>query len=103
MDKKLSPAFLQDHPGLGSLGNVEMPRLKLLQASSPELTEFDTAKQGEFWHSLLNKSVGSTVRICPVYIRLVLYSVASAGGGRRHSCSSRRRQTLDARRFRIFG
>jgi hypothetical protein len=83
MDKKSSPAFLQDHPGIVSLGNVEIPRLKLLQASSPELTEFDNAKQGEFWHSLINKSVGSTVRICPVYISwsFILWRPLEAGGG----------------------
>src|SRR5579864_1007636 len=78
------PAFMQKHGGLGRLGvgDVEMPRLKLLQASSPELTEFNNAKQGEFWHSLIDESFGSTVRICPVYIdrRFILWRPREAGG-----------------------
>jgi hypothetical protein len=85
MAKTRLPAFLQDHAGLGSLGvgDVEMPRLKLLQASSPELTEFNNAKQGEFWHSLIDEPIGSTVRICPIYIdwRFILWRPREAGGG----------------------
>jgi hypothetical protein len=85
MAKTQLPAFMQEHAGLGRLGvgDVEMPRLKLLQASSPELTEFNNAKQGEFWHSLINESFGSTVRICPVYIdrRFILWRPRGAGGG----------------------
>jgi hypothetical protein len=50
MTKTRLPAFLQEHALLGGLdvGDLEMPRLKLLQTSSPELTEFNNAKQGEF-------------------------------------------------------
>ncbi len=84
MAKARLPAFLQDHPGLGSLvGGVEVPRLKLLQASSPELTEFNNAKQGEFRHGLIDERIGSTVRICPIYInwRFILWRPREAGGG----------------------
>jgi hypothetical protein len=84
MAKTRLPAFLQ-HPGLGGrgAGDLEMPRLKLLQAPSPELTEFNNAKQGEFWHSLINERLGSTVRICPIYIdwRFILWRPREAGGG----------------------
>ena len=105
MAKTRLPAFVQEHVRLGRLdvGDLEMPRLKLLQASSPELTEFNNAKHGEFWHSLINESFGSTCSHLPNLHRLALYSVASAGGGRRHSCSSRRRQALDTRRHRVYG
>jgi hypothetical protein len=77
------PAFVQELAGLGSVGDVKMPRLKLLQASSSELTEFNNARQGEFWHSLINESFGSTVRICPIYIdwRFILWRPREAGGG----------------------
>jgi hypothetical protein len=79
------PAFMQKHAALGRVGvsDVEIPRLKLLQAQSPELTEFDNAKQGEFWHSLIDDRIGSNVRICPVYIdrRFVLWRPREAGGG----------------------
>jgi hypothetical protein len=77
------PAFVQELAGLGSVGDVKVPRLKLLQASSSELTEFNNARQGEFWHSLINESFGSTVRICPIYIdwRFILWRPREAGGG----------------------
>jgi hypothetical protein len=85
MAKTQLPAFMQEHARLGRLdvGDLEMPRLKLLQASSPELTEFNNAKHGEFWHSLTNESFGSTVRICPIYIdwRFILWRPREAGGG----------------------
>jgi hypothetical protein len=85
MAKTQLPAFMQKHASLGGLGvgDVEMPRLKLLQAPSPELTKFNNAKQGEFWHSLIDESFGSTVRISPVYIdrRFILWRPREAGGG----------------------
>jgi hypothetical protein len=85
MAKTQLPAFMQEHAGLGrfGVGDVEMPRLKLLQAPSPELTEFNNAKQGEFWHSLINERLGSPVRICPNYIdrRFILWRPREAGGG----------------------
>jgi hypothetical protein len=83
MAKSRLPAFLQDHPGLGTLGNVEVPRLKLLQASSPELAQFENARPGEFWHSLLDRSMGPNVRICPVFINwcFILWRPREAGGG----------------------
>jgi len=85
MAKTQLPAFVQEHARLGGVdvGNLEMPRLKLLQAASRELTEFNNAKQGEFWHSLIDQSFGSTVRICPIYIdwRFILWRPREAGGG----------------------
>ena len=85
MAKTQSPASMQKHAGPGGVGvgDVEIPRLKLLQASSPELTEFNNARQGEFWHSLINDRIGSSVRICPVYIdrRFILWRPREAGGG----------------------
>jgi hypothetical protein len=85
MAKTQFPALLKDHASPGGLGvgDVEVARLKLLQASSPELTEFESARQGEFWHSLIDEPVGSTVRICPIFIhwRFVLWRPREAGGG----------------------
>lgn len=83
-NKTLLPALLKDHAGRTGLGvGDEVPRLKLLQASSPELTQFENAKEGEFWHSLTDETVGSTVRICPIYIswRFILWRPREAGGG----------------------
>jgi hypothetical protein len=83
MAKTRLPAFVREHAELGSAGDVKMSRLKLLQASSRELTEFNNARQGEFWHSLIDESFGPTVRICPVYIdwRFILWRPREAGGG----------------------
>jgi hypothetical protein len=82
MAKTRLPAFLQDHAGVG-VGHVEVPRLKLLQASSPELTRSKNAKEGEFWHSVVDERIGTTVRICPIYIdwRFILWRPRDAGGG----------------------
>ena len=83
MAKTRLPAFVQEHAGFGGVDEVKISRMKLLQASSPELAEFKNARQGEFWHSLINESFGSTVRICPIYIdwRFILWRPREAGGG----------------------
>ncbi len=87
MAKTQLPAFVHRYPVLGSLGagdeEIEIPRLKLLQESSPELAKFDNARKGEFWHNLIDDRIGSTVRICPIYIdwRFILWRPREAGGG----------------------
>src|SRR5690348_5043008 len=83
MAKMPLPAFVQEHARLGTLDELEIPRLKLLQASSPELTEYDNAKEGEFWHSLMHESFGPMVRICPIYIdwHFIMWRPREAGGG----------------------
>jgi hypothetical protein len=82
MAKAQLPAFIRKLAGPGGV-DVEISRLKLLQAQSPELTQFNNAKEGEFWHSGLDGSIGSTVHICPVYIdkRFILWRPREAGGG----------------------
>jgi hypothetical protein len=85
MAKTQFPALLREHASPGGLGvgDVEVPRLKLLQASSPELGQSDAAKAGEFWHSLIDEPLGPSVRICPIFInwRFVLWRPREAGGG----------------------
>lgn len=39
--------------------DVVIPRVKLLQATSAEITAFDNAKSGEFWHTGADLSLGS--------------------------------------------
>ena len=85
MAKTELPGFVRKYAsqdGLG-LGDGEIPRLKLLQARSPELIKFNNAREGEFWHSLVDERIGSTVRICPIYIdwRFILWRPRQAGGG----------------------
>lgn len=56
------------------LGNVDhsdliVPRIKLLQAISPEVEEFEEAKAGGFWHTLGMENLGDTVTIVPILVR----------------------------------
>ena len=85
MAKPQLPGFVRKYASQGGLGlgDGEIPRLKLLQARSPELIKFDNAREGEFWHSLIDDRLGSTIRICPIYIdwRFVLWRPREAGGG----------------------
>lgn len=85
MAKTELPGFVRKYGGHGGLGlgEGEIPRLKLLQAQSPELVKFSNAREGEFWHSLVDDRIGSTVRICPIYIdwRFILWRPRAAGGG----------------------
>ncbi len=51
--------------GLTGMGaeDLVIPRIKLLQGLSPELTTFEAAKSGEFWHNVLNVSLGKEFRL----------------------------------------
>lgn len=81
------PAFMKDQIGLGteSLGmsDVETPRIKLMQLISPELSEIDGIKAGEFWHTLAERNLGNSVRVCPIYVdqRFLLWRPRNSGGG----------------------
>jgi hypothetical protein len=58
------PAYLQNMQGQGAvLSGVDatdliLPRIKLLQAISAEVTAFDEAKAGLFWHNVLGEPIG---------------------------------------------
>jgi len=61
------PAYLQGKDYKPSSDNfdssdVVVPRIKLLLGISPEITTFDSAKIGEFWHSGMDLNLGPTVR-----------------------------------------
>lgn len=81
------PSFMQGQTGLGTenvgVGDVEVPRIKLMQALSPELEEYDTLKQGDFWHTLAEKNFGTSFRICPIFVdkRFILWRPRKSGGG----------------------
>ncbi len=81
------PSFManqrgQGMEGLGS-GDYEIPRIKLLQALSPELEAHDDAKAGVFWHTLSEDNLGPKLRFVPVFIskRFVLWNPRESGGG----------------------
>jgi hypothetical protein len=81
------PEFMKGMRGQGTenigQNDIETPRLKLLQAVSPELEVFDDAKAGEYWHSISEISLGKSVRIVPLYIdmRAILWRPRWDGGG----------------------
>lgn len=82
-----TPDFMKGYEGQGTenigQGDVETPRIKLLQALSPELELFEEAKAGEFWHTIAQVSLGKKLRIVPVYIdmRAILWNPRESGGG----------------------
>lgn len=72
-EKAALPAHLQQGK-TARLGNIDqsdliIPRVKLMQAISPEVEEFEAAKSGEFWHTLAGESMGSELRFIPIVIR----------------------------------
>jgi len=67
------PAHLQQYQKQ-RIGNVDstdriIPRIKLIQAISPELQDYPEAKAGQFWHSIAQENLGPTLRAIPVIIR----------------------------------
>lgn len=71
--KSSLPAHLQGgkQHQFGNIDSTDLiiPRVKLLQAISPEVTEYDTAKPGEFWHTIAAQSLGSVLKGIPIIVR----------------------------------
>lgn len=81
------PAYLKDYAGPRTNTTMDnedriVPRIKLLQALSPELKEFDAAKEGVFWHSILNESLGNELRFIVVMARKSYVLFAPRGDDR---------------------
>ena len=81
-----SADFMKKYGNVGtesiSASEVETPRLVLMQALSPEVEKYD-AKQGSYWHSILEQDLGSALKVVPVYVEktAVLWRPRSEGGG----------------------
>lgn len=81
------PAFMRNDADLGkeNIGkdDIEIPRLKLMQGLSPELTEFDGLKQGDFFHPAAEFIFSEPFRAVPVFMdqRYILWRPRDAGGG----------------------
>lgn len=65
------PDYLKGKDKSVSFGNTDssdfiVPRMKLLQGISPELQQFEQARSGEFWHTILNESFGAEMSVVPV-------------------------------------
>jgi hypothetical protein len=76
-NQDIAPAFLRD-TGKQKLGNIDstdliIPRIKLLQAISPELETHEHAKAGRFWHTLAEETMtgpdGENLPFIPIMIR----------------------------------
>lgn len=81
------PDFMKGDVGLGTenigVGSVETPRIKLIQKISPELETYNDLKAGEFFHSILEQSLGTSIRVCPIYVdeRYILWRPQEDAGG----------------------
>lgn len=80
------PAHLQ-RARTASIGNIDssdliIPRVKLLQAISPEVTDYEAAKAGEFWHNGADKSLGKVLRVVPIKVTKSLILWAPRGDDR---------------------
>lgn len=69
-DANAVPAYLRDKKGSGLVGldmsDFVVPRLKLLQGTSPEVTSHEDAKAGEFWLTVLDINIGKNVAFYPL-------------------------------------
>jgi len=80
------PAYLQGGK-TASFGKIDakdliVPRMKLMQMTSPELQVFDQVKVGEFFHNILEVSVGKEMRIIPLVLRKEIVLWAPRGDDR---------------------
>lgn len=79
------PAFMRGKAGQGvetiRPSDVEIPRIQLLQALSPQVEE--GFKQGDFFHSVAEESMGSEIQLTIVYVSLsyILWRPRKSGGG----------------------
>lgn len=81
------PDYLRDSAKV-KFGNTDssdiiIPRVKLLQSVSPELTDYDgVAKNGDFWHTLAEQSLGKELKIIPIILKKEIVLWAPRGDDR---------------------
>lgn len=86
MNELAAPDFMKKYGNVGTesidASSVETPRLVLMQALSPEV-EKHGAKQGSFWHSVLELDLGASLKMVPIYAEktAVLWRPRTEGGG----------------------
>lgn len=70
-DNSTLPAFLKKNTGAGmediALKDLEIPRVKLLQAISPEVVE-GGFKPGQFYHTVMEDVIGDEITIVPLLV-----------------------------------
>lgn len=81
------PDFMKGHEGRGAenLGaeDVGTPRVKLIQALSPELQAYNELKAGHFFHTAAEAIFESPLRVVPIFVarRYLLWNPLESGGG----------------------
>lgn len=82
------PAHLQQGKQ-ASFGNIDsndliIPRVKLLQSTSPEVEAFTErgARTGQFWHTLSEEAMGNSLKIVPLILKKELVLWAPRGDDR---------------------
>ena len=81
------PDFMNKFKGMGAedvdSSAIEVPRLKLLQALSPELEEDDSLRPGMFYHNIAEVDLGKELEIVPCYINQshILFAPRGDSGG----------------------
>lgn len=81
------PTHLQSQQKSAKIGNVDktdliIPHVKLLQSTSPEVTAFDTAKPGIFWHTIAEEPMGTKLIGIPIVVRASIVLWAPRGDDR---------------------
>jgi hypothetical protein len=68
----IAPSFMQDDVGKGtetlSSAALRPPRIKLMQALSPELDENDDLRPGTFFHDSAEIDLGKEVNVIPCFL-----------------------------------
>lgn len=86
-DEDVMPAFMKGDVGRGMEGigrdDIEVPRLKLMQALSPELQEYNDMRPGMFLHTSSEHIFKGPFRAVPVFVdkRYLLWNPRDSGGG----------------------
>lgn len=81
------PAFMRDDAGMGkeAIGrsDIETPRLKLIQGLSPELTEYNELRAGNFFHTAAEHIFDQAFYAVPIFLdkQYILWNPLEAGGG----------------------
>ena len=86
-DKGSMPAYAPEDVGMGlenaEAEDMETPRLKLIQALSPELETFNKLSAGDFLHTASDLIISEPVLVTPIYFdrRYILWNPRESGGG----------------------
>jgi hypothetical protein len=83
------PSWMEGYAGAGTedvgADAIEIPRIKLLQALSPELEEYEDLglRPGEWWHNVAEQTLGREVKFIPCYVTrsYILFKPRESGGG----------------------